>query len=202
MTRLFRNHPAIRYQSPIHEQVRPSIERAGFSVGASELVVIHHGYRTNTAQGGVLRTERNHRILTRALAMTPDDSYLRYQLGITQKAMGRDRDAYATLQSIASNDVHALGDAVANYYMKLAQLALNFQDANAAAEYATASLAIEPDNMPSLQVLAMSQLERGDFVRAKQSFMAVRAHRDLNPQHAHDIDQIISACEHALVSQS
>ena len=201
LTRLFRRHPSIAYQSPIHEQVRPSIERAGFSVGASELQIVHHGYQSTTAQGGVQRAERNHRILTRALDKAPSDSYLRYQLGITEKAMGRDREAYATLRSIPRNDVHALGDATANYYMKLAQLALSHGDSTGADEYARASLAIDPDNMPSLHVLAMSQLDRGELRDAMQSFLAVRAHRDLNPLHARDLEQIIAACDRALNPQ-
>jgi hypothetical protein len=42
--RLFRNLPEIRWQSRIHEQVLPSLRRAGHDVRFTDLLVQHSGY--------------------------------------------------------------------------------------------------------------------------------------------------------------
>src|SRR5438552_2893704 len=42
--RLFRNHPAIRWEHRVHEQILPGIRRVGGDVGFAEVVVQHTGY--------------------------------------------------------------------------------------------------------------------------------------------------------------
>ena len=59
--RLFRKHPAIRWHYRIHEQIIPSVLRAGGSVRATDIVIQHTGY-----QGEALfrqKLERNLRLV-------------------------------------------------------------------------------------------------------------------------------------------
>ncbi len=42
--RLFPNRPDVRFESPVHEQVLPSLERAGIPVEYTDIKIIHTGY--------------------------------------------------------------------------------------------------------------------------------------------------------------
>jgi glycosyltransferase involved in cell wall biosynthesis len=63
----------VRYQGRVHEQPVASLPRRRLA-----LVVGHDGYRDAQKE---TKAGRNERLLTRALGETPDDAYLRYQLG-------------------------------------------------------------------------------------------------------------------------
>ncbi|HTY58785.1 MAG TPA: glycosyltransferase family 2 protein, partial [Bacteroidota bacterium] len=72
--RLFRNDPRFRFEGTIHEQISPSIERAGGTIRATGIVIEHLGY----GQGvDVLRAkaERNLPLLHERLRKNPADAY-------------------------------------------------------------------------------------------------------------------------------
>ncbi len=75
--RLFPNHPRVRYEREIHEQVNTSLERQRIPIVDTAIDFIHTGY----VEGAVLRgkTERNRAIIHAALEREPDgDPNLRY----------------------------------------------------------------------------------------------------------------------------
>ena len=87
-TRLFRNHSDIRYAGNIHEQIAPSIIKAGYNVAESSLCIRHYGYAENSPQ----RAARNIALLERELSERPDDDWLRYHLAsalFTAKMYGK-----------------------------------------------------------------------------------------------------------------
>jgi tetratricopeptide (TPR) repeat protein len=163
IVRLFRRAPHVRYEGRIHEQVSPSIVRAGGALGASDLHFLHHGYASPLAQGQS-RARRNLALLEAATRDASDDAYLVFQLGATQKAVG-DPAAEATLERALALQVRTHGlssSAEADARMKLAQLLLaRGADAAALAE-AGRCLAIDPRNVVALQltIVATVALER------------------------------------------
>ncbi|MHB1159388.1 MAG: glycosyltransferase [Chloroflexota bacterium] len=152
ITRLFRHVPEYRYEQPIHEQIRPSIERRGGKVvETGEITILHYGYVQRMAQGGETRALRNLRVLEAALARSPRDPYLHYQIGATHKALGNRDAAFTTLTRTLELDYESLGDPLLDkLYMKLAQLALGAESYPLAVDYSRASLERNPDNWTSL----------------------------------------------------
>jgi len=80
VTRLFRRHDAVRYEGRIHEQITPSLRRAGFLAGDSAISIAHEGYRAEVI-AGKKKIERNDRLLRQEIAASPDEPYWWFQLG-------------------------------------------------------------------------------------------------------------------------
>ncbi len=80
--RLFRNHPAIRYRYPIHEQITPALldwaAGQGLALREAPLVILQD---QDPAQEGIERRDRNLRLLARAIADHPEEPYFEYRLG-------------------------------------------------------------------------------------------------------------------------
>lgn len=86
--RLFRNDPAYRFEGTIHEQIIPSIARAGGKIVSTGILIEHLGY----GQGvGIMEQKagRNLRLLHRRLGKNPQDAYACYHIGSTASMFGR-----------------------------------------------------------------------------------------------------------------
>lgn len=83
-TRLFRNMPEFKYTGRIHEQIRPSIEEAGFNIIDSEIAIIHYGYIKNDPS----RNSRNKDLLMQELTDNPNDDFVKYHLAVTAFSSG------------------------------------------------------------------------------------------------------------------
>ncbi len=97
MVRLFRNLPGVIYENVIHEQVSPSLQRAGMPLGlvltSADVEVEHHGY-TEQVMNERGKNERNERLFKKQLAATPDDIYGHYKYGdFLRRVPGRSEDA-------------------------------------------------------------------------------------------------------------
>jgi tetratricopeptide (TPR) repeat protein len=94
--KLFRNHPQIRWQYRIHEQILPSIERMGGRVCGTDVVIHTVGY----TDPGVMRRklERNLRLLQREDAEHPDDPVILFNLGRTYLRVDRVAESVPPLQ--------------------------------------------------------------------------------------------------------
>lgn len=79
--RLFRRHPELRFEWPIHEQIsvaaRTVALRDGLSVGRLPVVILHYGHLPGVNPH---RNARNIRLMERYLADHPDDAYYLYKL--------------------------------------------------------------------------------------------------------------------------
>jgi tetratricopeptide (TPR) repeat protein len=177
LVRVFRRLPVIRYEGRIHEQITPSIVRAGGEIGSADLYLLHHGYARATAQGGLSRARRNLALIEDALRETPDDAYLWYQLGATQKALGDPAAGEALTRALAldaqSKALSRETEAAAR--MKLAQLALARGDDRAAVDEARRCLARQPDNVTALQAMVVGCVSLGqlsDAIAACQRLLA------------------------------
>jgi len=193
LTRLFRLHPAVRYESRIHEQVTPSILRAGGKVGKLDVTLLHHGYSRTTAQGSS-RSGRNIRALESLVTERATDPYAHYQLGCALQAGGRPAEAAIALARAKELDVGLLPAAVrSGLLLRLSQLALQARRDQEAASLARESLNLDPDNTVALQVLAVASVGAGDLAGGHAAFIRLRARPDLRPAFVAEVDRMIGA---------
>lgn len=95
--KLFRNHPAIRFEHRIHEQILGSIRRLGGQVAWTDLFVVHSGseYSRESKQR---KYERDLRHLHLDLAERPDHPFVLFNLGMTYDDMGEHEEAVKWLR--------------------------------------------------------------------------------------------------------
>jgi glycosyltransferase involved in cell wall biosynthesis/predicted Zn-dependent protease len=85
--RLFRNHPDLRWQYRVHEQILLAIRRAGHEVRWTDVAITHGGYQD--AALSQRKLERNVRLLERQRDEGPDDPITLYNLGSAYQQLGR-----------------------------------------------------------------------------------------------------------------
>lgn len=159
--RLFRNDPRLRYEGIIHEQVLPSLLRAGYRCLPSRIGIEHDGYNLDPA---VLRAkqERNVRLLDRALAADPLNAFYRFHRAKTLMALGgeldRAREDLAVALQTAQRDGILLPQ-VLNYAALLAARQNQWHEAIA---YAERSLAVLPGQPMSWFLIGEAQRALGN----------------------------------------
>lgn len=94
--RLFRNHPQIRWQYRVHEQLGPAIARAGHPVRLTDVILQHAGYQD--ARTRLRKIERNARLLELDRRDHPDDAFVLFNLGTAYEELGRTEQAIALLR--------------------------------------------------------------------------------------------------------
>jgi glycosyltransferase involved in cell wall biosynthesis len=94
--RLFRRHAAIRWEYRVHEQLLPSLRRAGFDVRFTDIVLEHTGYQDPALRRQKL--ERNLRLLHLDQAERPDDPFTLFNLGLAYGEVGRGAEAVDCLK--------------------------------------------------------------------------------------------------------
>jgi len=162
--RLFRRNAQVRFEGTVHEQIVPSIERAGGRVLPSTLVIEHLGYN----QGAdVMRrkAERNLPLLRECLRRNPDDAYAAYQIGNTETMFMRYREAKPYLRR-ALRPGGLPPSLQALVWNLLAEGNLRSGAAAEAAECCLASLALAPVQVAARWYLAGTFIERKEFGRA------------------------------------
>ena len=197
--RLFRNKKEFRYALPIHEQIRPSIEKSGGKILDSELVILHHGYARKTVQGGVNRAARNLDLLQIGLSISPNDPYLIYQVGATLMSAGKHVEAQAELRRVLEMEYSKLPTVILDkLFMKLSQLALEMNDNKMAVKFAEDSLQYNPSNTISKYVLAIALLSAERIADGYQILLTIQAGRDLNIRLGKQLDHLLTACRTVL----
>lgn len=86
MSRLFRNHPKIKFHRPYHELIDDSVvalqvQEPHWQIGCLEPIAIRHEGYTAERIDQQQKTQRAQRIMKQALASDPDDAYLCSKLG-------------------------------------------------------------------------------------------------------------------------
>lgn len=95
--KLIRNHPQIRFEFRIHEQVLMSIRRLGGEIGWTDTYVVHSG-ADRSVQGRQRKCERDLRILTHELNAHPDHPFTMFNLGMTYADMDEHETAVGYLR--------------------------------------------------------------------------------------------------------
>jgi tetratricopeptide (TPR) repeat protein len=94
--RLFRNHPDIHWDYRVHEQILPSLKKAGHAVRFTDLAIEHSGYLDPGLRQRKL--ERNLRLLHLDMAERPNDAFTLFNLGWAYADLGRCVEAVPLLQ--------------------------------------------------------------------------------------------------------
>ena len=170
ITRLFKNSPDYKYEGVIHEQITPSIIRNGGNCEDTDILILHYGYLFKESQSGNSRAQRNLNLLQLALNDFPDDGYLLYQLGSTYKSLIQKEEALHYLVRSLNNSANLSSDTLELLQMKLAQIYLSNHDDEKAMHHAKLCLSINPNNIPALYVLALTEFSVKNYQEAYKSF--------------------------------
>jgi tetratricopeptide (TPR) repeat protein len=90
--RLFRRRREYRFEGAVHEQILPSLGRAGADVLASEITLLHYGYLSYVVQRKG-KARRNTQLIEEALRRNPLDAYQWFNLGTEHLRLRRPQDA-------------------------------------------------------------------------------------------------------------
>jgi tetratricopeptide (TPR) repeat protein len=94
--RLFPRHPEVRWEYRVHEQLLPSLRRAGVGVRFTDIVIEHTGYVDPALRDQ--KMERNLRLLTLDQADRPDDPFTLFNLGVGYSQLGKLAEAIGLLR--------------------------------------------------------------------------------------------------------
>ncbi len=94
--RLFRNHPQIRWQYRVHEQILPAIRRAGGELRTTDIVIEHSGFLDPAIQGP--KVERNLWLLELENEEHPHDPFVLFNLAAVYVSQGRNAEALSLLR--------------------------------------------------------------------------------------------------------
>jgi len=95
--KLVRNRADLQFEGRIHEQILPSIRRAGGNVVRSDIYVLHANADYST-EGRARKRERYLRLLELGLADHPDDPFALFNLGMTLNEGGRCAESVTMLE--------------------------------------------------------------------------------------------------------
>ena len=162
-TRIFRNHPNIRYSGRIHEQISDSITDAGLSIVDSEIKITHHGYNTDEAE----RITRNKSLLEKEISENENDPWLKYHYAETLFSEGNSAIAMNLYQQLTDSPMlsELQKDTVR---LRIGQIALSMNDYALALELDKYSFADTDIEGLRLLVLVSTNLMTGNKARSKE----------------------------------
>ena len=99
--RLFPRLPGVRWSRRVHEQILPSLERAGLAVAFSDVQITHLGYRDPATVRR--KVNRDLRLLRLEYAIDPSDAVTLFNLGLTHMRIGAYGEALTWLLSSLKN---------------------------------------------------------------------------------------------------
>jgi hypothetical protein len=193
--RLFRRRDDVRYEGIIHEEVTAAIARRGGRLVRSPVVLVHDGYASDTAQGGVSRAERNLPLLLSAAADAPLDPYLQFHIGATYQHLGRPADARRHLQQVWQLPHDGLNtEVLANAAVRLAQLALADHRHESVVRYAGRALGLEPNHVLAHYLTGLALMRLGRPRDARPHLETVKASGRAGSSTAAELDALIAHC--------
>lgn len=86
--KLVRNHPQIRFEGRIHEQVLPAIRSLGGDIRWTDLFVVHSG-ADHSVEGKRRKVERDLRLLQQDIQERPGHPFVLFNLGMTYADIGK-----------------------------------------------------------------------------------------------------------------
>jgi glycosyltransferase involved in cell wall biosynthesis len=180
--RLFRSHPTVRFEGRVHEQITPSLERKGWKIHSSDLVIEHLGYGQGL-QTVIEKAQRNRAILKKQLQEEPDNAYARFQFGNTLSILGEYDEAYGELQqALASAKLSSsVGSSAFNI---LSEMDVRNGQFERVLEHAQQSLAKAPNQKMARWFLLVAYIEKRDFVHA---LSVIHELMEQKPKWAHGI---------------
>ncbi len=145
--RLFPRREEIRFCYRVHEQVAPSIRRAGLRLEEAA-ITIRHAHVDRSAEANRRRNERNLRLLRLDLADHPDDGFVLMNVGLTRVDRGEPEEAVRSLRDAIPRLPRA--STRLNAYLQLDRAYARTGDATARLQAAREGLRDFPDALPLL----------------------------------------------------
>lgn len=167
--KLFRNHPAIRFEFRIHEQLLPSIRRQGGDVGWTKAHVVHSGSDPSDT-GRAKKYVRDLRILELELQERPEHPFALFNFGMTYADMNEHETAITYLErSLAASSP---GEShLRKVYAILANSLTEIQEKDRAWDVCQESRKLFPEDRELLFRHAMLCHGRGDLAEAEASYL-------------------------------
>jgi len=166
--KVFRNLPDLRFEHRIHEQILPSIRRAGGNVAFTDIFVIHSG-SDPTPEIRKRKLERDFRILALDEADRPDHPFVLFNLGMTHEDAGQYGEAERCLRRCIA--VSGDGEShLAKTYSLLVNTLKSLERIGEAIEISDAALALYPGDKELLFRKATLLLGIGRFEEAAAAF--------------------------------
>ncbi len=149
-TRLFHNHPKIKFSGQIHEQIDDSLFENGFEIINTEVEIIHTGYNLS---GEELKNkaQRNLDILKKEYEENAS-AYNSFQLANTYSLL-KEYDSAFKYYSIAVNNEDLNKEYKAHAYLNLTDYEFKRHNIQDALKFLTEGLLCDSEN-PSLNLLA------------------------------------------------
>lgn len=177
VSRLFRNHKAVKFSRPYHSLIDDSVaellktESHWKIVDLNDVAILHYGYRPQ-AIAALDKYERARKAMEGFLAENPNDPYVCSKLGALYLGVGREKEGLKLLKrGLKSNkaESHLLFELhyhLANVYSRKGKLESAFK------HYQTA---IEQPILPQLKLGAYNNLgsllqRSGDLLNAKKAY--------------------------------
>jgi tetratricopeptide (TPR) repeat protein len=173
--RLFRNHPKIRWQFRVHEQILPAVREMGGEVRWSDVVIHHAGYQDPALRRRKL--ERDLRLLQLEDADTPDHPFTLFNLGSVFMELGRHAAALPLLQRSLQRS-HPSDSIVRKLYALLVQCHRQLGQGSEALAACQAGRGHYPDDAELLFQEALVRREQKDFAGAEACFLRLLEHRE------------------------
>jgi glycosyltransferase involved in cell wall biosynthesis len=161
LLRIVKNHPKIRFDGAIHEQILDPILELGLKIENSGLQFYHHGYNLGPEKMKEKQL-RNLRILEKELEKTPSDSHYLHHYGKTLLALGDRIKGLEYLEKAINNSSEE--SAVHTQSLNFASIAaFQLKQYEKAESYAKRSLEVVENQAFANYVLGEIANEKHDF---------------------------------------
>ncbi len=180
--RLFRNHPAIRWEYRVHEQIQPSVERFGGTVRPTQIYIEHSGYEEPAVYQRKLK--RNVRLLLLEDQERPNDPFTLLNLGWTYKNLGQVAAAIAYYRRGLERCEPGMPIA-RKLYQRLVRAYLALRQQQEALHACQEGLAAFREDVELLFLEAVLLSEAGRLAAAEAAFLRLA---DLRPDDRIDLD--------------
>ncbi len=173
LVRIVRNHPDIRFEGVIHEQISPAIQKAGYHATLSPIQLYHRGYALTPEQMRA-KAQRNLELLNAHLEAHPEDGYAWFQRGKTLLLLEQ-------LEQAAADFDQALSLLPADHLARIqalnyrAWLAFHHQHFNTARQLVTESLKQQPEQAFAYYLLGELLFQTRQYEEALEAFHKMQA---------------------------
>jgi glycosyltransferase involved in cell wall biosynthesis/tetratricopeptide (TPR) repeat protein len=166
--RLFRNHPNIRWEHRIHEQILPAIRRAGGTVQFTDIVINHAGYQDRVVRQR--KRERDLRLLLLEYAEQPDHPFTLFNLGSSYLDLSRPAEALPYLERSLERSEPA-DSIVRKLYYLIVQCHRQLRQPEEALAVCQKGRSHYPEDAELLNQEAQLKSQQGDLAGAEASFL-------------------------------
>lgn len=171
LLRLIRNHPKIRFNGIIHEQVFDSIYKLGLKIANSNIKLTHKGYEL-TAEQLKAKQIRNYNLLVKAVEIEPNNLYLLNHLGKTLTVLEKLDEALEIFKEVIEKS-ETVGSYTVDAYNQIALIYFAKKDFDSSINYAKKSIELLPGQPLSYFILGDAYLASQQFDKAFYTFKEI-----------------------------